>query len=129
MPPNPAPAKRILVIDDDPDMRESLAKVLEAKGHEVIVAGDGQEGMAAFRAHSPDLVITDLVMPRKEGLETIMELRRDHPNTRIIAMSGGTRHDETVFLRAAQKLGAHRWLQKPFGLDQLLGAVNDLLNP
>ncbi len=110
-------------------MRESLAKVLQACGFEVTMAGDGVEGIATFRANPTDLVITDLVMPKKEGLETIMELHREFPNAKIIAMSGGTRHDETVFLRAAQKLGAHRWLQKPFGMDQLLGAVNELLNP
>ena len=77
---------RILVIDDDELVRFTLQKILEEENHEVIVAVDGKEGTALFAAQPFPLVITDLIMPEKEGMETIIELRRDYPDTKIIAI-------------------------------------------
>ena len=79
---------RILVIDDEADMRGLLEETLQSAGHEVSLAADGEEGMKRFRARPADLVITDLYMPGQEGLETIMQLRREFPSVAIMAMSG-----------------------------------------
>jgi len=80
---------RILVIDDDIQILEMLGQTLEREGYEVVDALDGKEGMRLYREAPTDLVITDIVMPEKEGVETIMELKRDFPDVKIIAMSGG----------------------------------------
>ncbi len=100
-------ANKVLVIDDDEAMRGYLRMVLQKEGYEVAEAADGHEGLAACRADPPDLVITDLVMPNKGGLETIGELKRDFPQVRIIAISGfGNDHE----MQAARSLGAdHVW--------------------
>ncbi len=99
--------KKILVIDDEEAMRGYLRMVLEKEGYEVTDAADGHEGLEACRAELPDLVITDLVMPNKGGLETIRELKADFPALHIIAMSGfGNDHE----MQAARSLGAdHVW--------------------
>ena len=100
-------AKKILVIDDEEPMRGYLRIVLEKEGYIVLDASDGHEGLALCKSEQPDLVITDLVMPNKGGLETIRELKRDHPQIRIIAISGfGNDHE----MQAARSLGAdHVW--------------------
>lgn len=116
---------RILVIDDDADMRALLDEMLTAGGHEVAQAGDGREGVAKYRTDQADLVITDLCMPNQEGLETIIELRRDFPNVRIIAMSGKT--FARAMLTIATRLGAVETLEKPFQPPELLGAVARVL--
>jgi DNA-binding NtrC family response regulator len=112
---------RILVIDDDPDMRALLEQMLKADRHEVVLAADGSEGVQQYCAQPADLVITDLYMPGQEGLETITELRRIFPAVRIIAMSG--RAAAETMLSIAQKLGAVEMLQKPFTAEELLAAV------
>ncbi len=112
---------RILVIDDDPDMRALLDEMLRAGGHEVVLAGDGRDGVAKYRANRADLVITDLCMPNQEGLETIVELRRDFPGVVIIAMSGKT--FARTMLSIARRLGAVEDLMKPFQPAELLAAV------
>ena len=81
---------RILVIDDDNEVREMICTLLARQGHEVTQAADGQAGIHSYRNHPVDLIITDLFMPVKEGLETIVDLRREFPNLRIIAISGAT---------------------------------------
>jgi len=118
---------RILVIDDDADMRELLAETLRSAGHEVALAADGREGVREYRAKAADLVITDLYMPNQEGLETIIELRRCFPEVAIIAMSG--KLAAATMLSIAQKLGAVAVLQKPFVADELLSAVGKALRP
>ena len=118
---------RILVIDNDADVRALLEQMLEPAGHEVSLAADGREGMKLHRAAPADLVITDLFMPNQEGLETIIELRKDFPEVRIIAMSG--KDAASAMLRAAQQLGANRVLQKPFFPLELLVAVEEVLRP
>jgi YesN/AraC family two-component response regulator len=80
---------KILVFDDEPSILLMLKKMLEKAGHEVDVALNGREGMEIFEINKPDLLITDIIMPQKEGLETILELRRKYPELKIIAISGG----------------------------------------
>jgi DNA-binding NtrC family response regulator len=116
---------RILVIDDDGDMRTLLEQTLGAAGHEVMSARDGRDGMRLYRAAPAQLVITDLFMPNQEGLETIIQLRRDFPGLPIIAMSGRT--GASTMLSIARRLGAFAILEKPFETDQLMQAVNGAL--
>lgn len=115
----------ILVIDDDRQMRRLLVYALSRAGHTVHEANNGSEGLAVFRRIRPLLVITDLVMPDTEGIETIRELRREAPTIPIIAISGG---GSPVYLDAATALGAVAALAKPFVATELLSIVEDLLN-
>lgn len=119
---------RILVIDDDPVILELLRSVLTLDGHRVDTAPDGREGMACFREQPPDLVITDLVMPEQEGIETIRMLRRLDAAVRILAISGEAPRVKGGFLDAARILGADRALAKPFGVRELSAAVRELLD-
>ena len=118
----------ILVIDDDNELRTVLCAILEGEGHQVAEAVDGGEGLEAYRASPVDLVLTDLIMPGQEGVETIMELRKEFPDVRIIAMSGGGRADPGSFLGFANKLGAADTLEKPFSRDLLLDTIAKVLN-
>jgi CheY-like chemotaxis protein len=112
---------RILVIDDDADMRALLEQTLKSAGHEVALAADGAEGVAQYRTNPADLVITDLYMPNQEGLETITKLRLHYPGIKIIAMSGRTA--ATTMLAIAEKLGAVEVLQKPFATVEVLAVT------
>nr|WP_320009817.1 response regulator [uncultured Desulfobulbus sp.] len=118
---------RILVIDDDDQMRVLLRQVMEWAGYEVMEAEDGREGMQLQRSDPADLVITDLIMPEQEGLETIGQLRREFPETKVIAISGGGRIGPEAYLPAAQELGADKVFSKPFDVRELAGAVKELL--
>lgn len=120
---------KILVIDDDSLVRRTMSRILEQGGYEVVLAEDGDKGVAKFRSERPDLVITDLIMPEKEGIETIIEMRREDPNARIIAVSGGGRVASMDFLVVANKLGAGQVLRKPFGPSELLDCVTRALEP
>src|SRR4051794_4604901 len=115
----------IVVIDDEPRYRRLIAQVLTGAGHEVRQAADGAEGLALCRERMPDLVITDIVMPRMEGIETILQLTRQRPGVAVLAISGA--EPASVYLRAATALGAAASLPKPFTVDQLLAAVDGLL--
>ena len=112
---------RILVIDDDPDTRAMLEQILKAAGHEVFLAADGREGLERYRASPADLVITDIYMPKQDGLETIREFRKHFPEVSIIAMSG--RALAVTMLSIARDLGAVAVLHKPFAADELIAAV------
>jgi len=114
---------RILIIDDDPQMRPTLRRILESAGHMVLEATNGAEGLAAFKSHTPDVVVTDIIMPEKEGIETILALRRLAPNLGIIAVSGGGLAGNADFLTIAEKLGADLSLQKPIRAVDLIAAV------
>jgi YesN/AraC family two-component response regulator len=118
--------KKILIIDDEEGIRHMMRLVLEKTGYEVLDAPDGREGLAIYRGTLPALVITDIFMPEMEGLETIMALRREHPDAKIIAMSGGGTSGYD-YLPAALKLGCSRTLAKPFTQRELLHTVFDLL--
>jgi DNA-binding NtrC family response regulator len=118
---------RILIIDDEDQPRRMLQQVLMRAGYEVVEARDGNEGLQCFREAPTDVIITDILMPEKEGLETIIDLRRAFPTVKIIAISGGGRTGNLNFLDIAKRLGAQRTLQKPFDLQDMLGAVSELL--
>ena len=118
---------RILVIDDEDELRSMLRHMLEHAGHEVAEAVNGAAGIEIYERDAPDLIITDIIMPEKEGVETIIALRRADPALPIIAISGGGRLDATDFLTMAKKLGARHTLTKPFRRDQLLEAVGRCL--
>jgi DNA-binding response OmpR family regulator len=117
----------ILVIDDDHAVRLTTQMILESEGYEVICAVDGGQGLRVFEQTSPHLVITDLIMPNKEGLETIMEIRSRGSKTPILAISGGARFGSADFLKMAQQLGASEILAKPFLPRELIAAVRRLL--
>jgi CheY-like chemotaxis protein len=118
---------RVLIIDDEPEIRTLVQAVLDGAGYQTIQASDGREGIAIQRKNPSDLIITDLIMPGQEGLETIIELRRLYPKVRIVAMSGGGHGGVLDFLPMASQLGAARTLAKPFTRDQLLTAVREAL--
>ena len=117
--------KKILVIDDEPDMREMLKQTLRSAGHEVVLAADGREGVVRQGTSPADLVITDIYMPHQDGLETIREFRRRFPKVSIIAMSG--RALAVTMLSIAQDLGAVAVLHKPFAAEELIAAVTKAL--
>jgi DNA-binding response OmpR family regulator len=117
---------RILVVDDDPAVRDSIALVLAGAGFQVDQAEHGVMGMRLLRAQKPDLVITDILMPQKEGIEIIREIRTVMPQTPIIAISGSA-GGPADYLRMAQTFGATAILPKPFDPGVLLGLVNRLL--
>jgi DNA-binding response OmpR family regulator len=118
---------RILIIDDNAPTRDILRQALERAGHEVAEASDGRGGIARQRTMPAAVIITDILMPDQEGFETIRELRRDFPTTGIIAMSGGGQIGCETLLAIAERLGAQRVLQKPFGLRDMLDTVHQLL--
>src|SRR5688572_20817471 len=104
---------KILVIDDDNLMRYMLERILRSNGYEVVTAADGARGMAVFRSATPDLVITDILMPEQEGIETIRMMRRERPDAKIMAISGGTQLGDFDILSMAGKLGADDVMNKP----------------
>ena len=115
--------KRILIIDDNSAVRDTMARILQLAGYQTITAGDGNEGLMRMRKEHPDLIITDIIMPEKEGIETIREILLEQPAARIIAVSGGGRHANMDFLEAAKKLGAMAILEKPFEPEELVNRV------
>ena len=115
---------RILLIDDDDAVRTMLRLTLEHFGHTVIEARNGDEGLARFQHANADLVVTDIVMPEKDGLEVVMELRERHPAVKIIAISGA---DSGDYLDSARLMGAAKVLLKPFTNQRLMAAINGLL--
>jgi len=119
--------QRVLVIDDDEQVRALLYEILDRAGFAVIEASNGVEGLKLYRSQPADLVITDLIMPEKEGVETIMELRDQFPNARIIAISGGQRAGGRDYLPIAARLGARRTVAKPFSRQEILEAVRETL--
>jgi len=121
-PPGPA-RRRALVIDDDDFVRATIAAILESAGYDVIEASDGQQGLQQFLRNAVDLVITDILMPSKEGIETIVDIRQRDREVRIIAVSGGGNLGSGSVLHAARRLGADAVLSKPFTKDELLAKV------
>jgi len=117
----------ILVIEDDDSVRKALGQTLGRLGHEVSSAANGRDGLSRAQERLPDLVITDLIMPDTEGLETIIELRRRTPQIRIIAISGGGRLSTENFLGVAKKFGAYGTLAKPFSREELKTAIDAAL--
>jgi DNA-binding response OmpR family regulator len=118
---------RILIIDDEEPVRALLRQMLEAAGYEVQEAPDGEVGMKLFRATPADLIITDIFMPNKEGIQTIREVRMNFPQVKVMAISGGGSRINLDVLPTAKALGAHGILAKPFKEQELLEAVRAVL--
>jgi CheY-like chemotaxis protein len=119
---------RILIIDDESLVRDTLCQYLEAAGHELFVAENGKQGLEVFQSRKPDLVISDVHMPTKEGISTLVELRRISPRAKIILMSGGARSGKTDYLELAQRLGAAAVLRKPFRRAPVMELVRKILS-
>jgi CheY-like chemotaxis protein len=117
----------ILVIDDDQFVCGMIRQILEGVGHTVVEAPNGRLAMRMWRDNPPDLTITDILMPEQDGLGFIRELRREQPNAKIIALSGGSRKIDLNTLEIAKHLGAARTLEKPFDVRDLLDAVTTVL--
>ncbi len=121
--------KKILVIDDEPLMRTFLRATLEHAGYEVKEAPDGNEGLHLFHTYSPDLIITDMIMPDKDGIELIMEIRKSESAIKLIAISGGGYIPAEKYLTLAKALNIDTCLQKPFDSHQIVSAVKKVLEP
>jgi CheY-like chemotaxis protein len=117
----------ILIIDDESQIRSMIRLILEREGYMVIEASDGAEGIRRFRENPSDLIITDLIMPNKDGIGMIIELKKEFPEVKIIAMSGGGLNRPEGYLQGAKKLGASFTLSKPIHREELLRAVKDTL--
>lgn len=118
----------ILVIDDDYHMRLVVRQMLEQKNHTVVDEEDGQKGVKRYASESFDLVITDIVMPEKEGLETIRELKKIDPDVKIIAISGGAlKGPPTSYLALAKQFGAKESIEKPFSWKKLIDTIDRVL--
>ena len=123
----PSSSAVILVIEDEKPFRALVAQVLSKAGYEVVEAANGVEGINRFNEKPADMIITDIIMPEKEGIETMIELKKAHPRLKLIAMSGGGWYGTDIDFDMAMKLGA-RTLDKPFALQQLLDLIDELLN-
>lgn len=123
----PPVSQSILVIDDDENIRRLLRAILEPEGYQVLEASDGNQGVKEYQRSPTDLVITDLIMPGKEGIETIRDLRREFPNVKIIAVSGGGRIGPDSYLKMAKGVGALCTLSKPIDRSGLLDAVKEVM--
>jgi len=119
--------QRVLIVDDDPGIRRTLHILLSREGYQVTQARDGVEALRLWRDHGTDLVITDLHMPGKNGIETIVELLSHSPGIRIIAMSGGGQTKRLDLLGNASMLGAVLTIEKPFTLNEMMVLVKGAL--
>ncbi len=118
---------RILIIDDEPQIRSMLKLMLEREGYEVVEAPDGIEGIRVYRQNPTDLIITDLIMPNKDGIGMIIDLKKEFPEVKIIPMSGGGLNKPDGYLKGAKKLGAACTLTKPIDRVEMLRVVTDIL--
>jgi DNA-binding response OmpR family regulator len=121
--------RSVLVIDDDPRICQLICRGFEREGYSVFQASDGRDGLKIFQAERPDLVITDILMPEMEGIETIMHLRSAAWTPKIIAISGGGRLVGREFLKWAKRLGADEVLAKPFRVSALVSLAAELTDP
>jgi len=115
---------QILIMDDDASVRTALKTLLQKEGHEITEAHNAAEGAKIYSTSAPDLIITDLLMPERDGVEALLELRSQYPNIKTIVISG----DAPEFLPIVEDLGAGRTIAKPFKNDEVLAAVKELLD-
>ena len=126
--PTSSPQKTIFVIDDDVAQLRAIGRILKHHGHDVVVARDGAAALRSLAVMPVDLLLTDIFMPEKDGLEVITAVKRKHPNVPIIAMSGGgTAASAAEILTQASKIGARMILPKPFTEEELMAAVTEML--
>lgn len=118
---------KILITDDDLHVRAMMRLTLEMKGHRCAEAGNGDEALAAYAAQAFDLVITDILMPVRDGLETIIDLKRENPHVKIIAISSGGQNGTDAYLRVARHIGATAVILKPFSQSELRNTVEEVL--
>ncbi len=118
----------ILVVDDDASVLSLFGQFLEGEGYSVALAPDGGEGLRLLKQQKPDLIITDIMMPEMDGLELLMNIKKQQLGIPVIAISGGMKIRPANFLPQARKLGAHRVFIKPIELSELLNAVQELLS-
>lgn len=118
---------KILIIEDDEKFRKMLRQMLERAGYEIEEAPNGEEGIKLYTEKPTDLIITDIFMPEKEGIETIIEIKRDFPNAKIIAISGGGRTRAFGFLDQVKSLGVERTFTKPFERNVIIESIQELL--
>jgi two-component system response regulator (stage 0 sporulation protein F) len=119
---------KILLVEDDELVRDMLAQVLQRAAHEVICANDGEEATQVLKKINPDIMVTDIIMPKKSGITLISEVKNKHPNMEIIAISGGGRLDPTGYLDLSESLGASVSFEKPVDNSALLMAIDLLLH-
>lgn len=119
--------KRIIVIDDEEQILNLLKAMLEDKGYMVDTATNGHKGLVCISNNLPDLIICDIIMPEKEGVETIIEIRKKYPHLKIIAISGGGKNNLNDYLLMAKSIGASKTLSKPFRHKEILDAVEELI--
>ncbi len=118
----------ILVVDDEEPIRSLVKQILLKDGHDIMEAENGQVACDMFGDADIDLIVTDLVMPEKNGIEMIMEIKRSQPKVKVIAISGGIGFSGQIdLLSVANLLGAKHIIKKPFGVDDVRDAVNDML--
>jgi len=120
------PGRRILLVDDDPEIVESMRAVLESRGYQILVARDGNQGLVLAEGEEPDLVVLDMMMPKRSGFLVLEKLRRSRPNPmRVIMITAneGSRHKAY-----AEMLGVDDYIRKPFAMDRLLESVDRLLS-
>lgn len=113
----------VLIIEDDPSLRDSLRRTLRKKGYTIIEAEEGGQGLKLLKTHAIDVVLIDIFMPGKEGIETILEIRQMRPQVKVIAMSGGGERMYIDVLRVAKSSGCHQTLDKPFSEEALIKAI------
>lgn len=119
----------VLIIEDDPIMLRNLAQWFRQAGCKVMVAHDGVEGLEQFNKVRPDAVVTDIIMPNREGVETLMAIKALDPDVKVLAISGGGRLGSADLLAMAHRLGADAVMAKPFRSTDVVGAVTRLLQP
>lgn len=119
----------VLLIDDDLELLRQMASAFSAAGHRVLVAADGAAGFKVFEAERPHLVVSDIIMPTREGVETIFAIKKARPEVKVLAISGGYRVGPEQFLSLARHIGADDVLAKPFRLGELTARASALLCP
>lgn len=119
---------RLLLVEDDPQVRSMLSETLKQEGYDVVEAENGKEALALYKAAPADLVITDIIMPEQDGVETIHSLRREFPQAKIIAISGGSANVRGEYLLGtADALGAVKTFKKPVDIPLLLDTIQEML--
>ena len=120
--------QKILIVDDEELIREGLKQLLEMNGYQVSLAIDGRDAIFQMASNIPELVITDIIMPETDGIELILEIKKENPQVKIIAISGGGRINAEDHLEIARQFGVHATLMKPFSTTELLETIDKVLH-